>query len=49
VRDAAAVTVGRDHDHVADRAQRLREHGDARAFNPVVVGNENAQLRLPSA
>ncbi len=49
MRDPAAVAVGRNDDDVAKRPQCLREDGDARALDPVVVGNEDAQLRLARA
>jgi hypothetical protein len=49
VGDAAAIAVRRNHDDVAEFAQRLRERGNARALNAVVVGDENAQLMLPNA
>jgi hypothetical protein len=49
VRDATTIAVGRNDDDLADFAKRLGERADTRALDPVVVGDENAQIRLPNA
>jgi hypothetical protein len=46
--DAATIAVGSNNRHVAERLQRFSERDDSWTFYAVVVGDEDAQIRLPA-